>query len=143
MQRTAWRTAVFGGIGICVLAASAQAQTGPTDPLSIGGTSGGAGPGKIGPGLYATQPGMSPGDTLGEVVRDYRRELADAVSRGVAAARPDLDDGPATTLATSCTAHVVAAMTLVRLDPEGALALLDNVLALLGEERALVIPATA
>ena len=76
-------------------------------------------------------------------MRDYRRELADAVSRGVAAARPDLDDGPATTLATSCTAHVVAAMTLVRLDPEGALALLDNVLALLGEERALVIPATA
>ena len=34
-------------------------------------------------------------------------------------------------------------MTLVRLDPEGALALLDNVLALLGEERALVIPAPA
>ena len=90
----------------------------------------------------ATSP-VAPGDTLGEVVRDYRRELADAVSRGVAAARPDLDDGAASTLATACTAHVVAAMTLVRLDPEGALALLDNALALLGEERALVIPATA
>lgn len=68
MQRTAWRTAVVGGIGICVLATGALAQTGPTDPLLIDGSEASTGPGKIGPGLYATEPGISLGNVPGEIV---------------------------------------------------------------------------
>lgn len=73
----------------------------------------------------ATSPSVDD-PTLGAVVRAYRDELAAAFARGVAAAKPALDAEAADRLATAITAQVIAAMTLVRVDPEGAAALIDN-----------------
>ncbi|RLK52730.1 TetR/AcrR family transcriptional regulator [Microbacterium telephonicum] len=70
---------------------------------------------------------------LVDVVRAYREELSSAIARGVGAARPELSPAAAGRLATACTAHVVAAMTLVRADSDGAVAFLDNALELLHE----------
>lgn len=78
----------------------------------------------------ATSP-IGADDALRDIVRDYRRELALAIARGVEAARPELDPEASACLGTACTAHVIAAMTLVRVDAEGAVALLDNALTLL------------
>ena len=71
-------------------------------------------------------------EALAALDREYREELAAAMQRGAEAARPDLDAASVAALATACTAHVVAAMTLVRVDSDGACELLDNALALLG-----------
>ena len=78
----------------------------------------------------ATAP-VGTDEGLRQVIREYREELAAAMQRGAEAARPDLDAASVAALATACTAHVVAAMTLVRVDSDGACELLDNALALL------------
>lgn len=72
-------------------------------------------------------------DAVRDIVRAYRTELEAAIARGVAAARPDLDPQGAAARATSCTAHVIAAMTLARVDTAGALAFLDNARAILDD----------
>lgn len=68
---------------------------------------------------------------LGDAVRAYRDELGEAIGRGVTAARPDLAADAQALLATACTAHVIAAMTLVRVDARGAVTFLDSARALL------------
>ncbi|PZU32323.1 MAG: TetR/AcrR family transcriptional regulator, partial [Microbacterium sp.] len=67
----------------------------------------------------ATAP-VGTDEGLRQVIREYREELAAAMQRGAEAARPDLDAASVAALATACTAHVVAAMTLVRVDSDGA-----------------------
>ena len=79
----------------------------------------------------ATAP-VGTDEELRGIIREYREELAAAMQRGAEAARPDLDASSVAALATACTAHFVAAMTLVRVDSDGACELLDNALALLG-----------
>ncbi|MDQ1129862.1 TetR/AcrR family transcriptional regulator [Microbacterium sp. SORGH_AS_0888] len=69
-------------------------------------------------------------DALRQVVRSYRAELATAFAAGVDAARPELGDDARAQLATSCTAHVVAAMSIVRADPAAAVEFLDSALRL-------------
>lgn len=77
--------------------------------------------------LLNTATSAAAGDgALAEVVRAYRDELGAAIGRGVRGAHPSLDEAAAHRLAAACTAHVIAAMTLVRVDPDDAVALLDN-----------------
>ena len=78
----------------------------------------------------ATAP-VGTDEGLRGIIREYREELAAAMQRGAEAARPELDAASVVALATACTAHVVAAMTLVRVDANGACELLDNALMLL------------
>ncbi len=82
--------------------------------------------------LLVNTAAASTGDDadLRAAVRAYRQELSAAVHAGALARRPELDDKAATTLATACLAHIVAAMALVRADPDAAVALIDNSLAL-------------
>ncbi len=70
-------------------------------------------------------------DTLREIVRNYRRELTHAITRGVEAAHPEFRAERTARLGTTCSAHVIAAMTLARVDTEGAIALLDNAIQLI------------
>lgn len=80
--------------------------------------------------MNAATASASDDDALHEVVRAYRAELGSAFAAGVDAARSDLDESARARLATSCTAHVVAAMSIVRADPAAAIAFLDNALEL-------------
>lgn len=65
-------------------------------------------------------------DALRAVVRDYRAELAAAIAAGVDARHPTLGGPARANLASTCTAHVIAAMSLVRTDPAAALELLGS-----------------
>ncbi len=68
------------------------------------------------------------------VVADYRRELHAALSAGVAARLPRATPAQVDRRATMITSLVLAAMTLVRIDPAQAGATLDAGIALLDEE---------
>ncbi|MEU2201824.1 TetR/AcrR family transcriptional regulator [Isoptericola sp. NPDC019482] len=65
-------------------------------------------------------------DTVRRTVADYRAELRAALRRGVVAMRPDDTDADADRLADVCTALVISAFTLVRVDPPSALHCLDT-----------------
>ncbi|WP_344246945.1 TetR/AcrR family transcriptional regulator [Isoptericola hypogeus] len=68
-------------------------------------------------------------------VAAYRAELRAALGRGVAAALPDASGAEADRLADACTALVVSAFTLVRVDPASALQCLDTAVELLDASR--------
>ncbi|MCK9796136.1 TetR/AcrR family transcriptional regulator [Isoptericola sp. 4D.3] len=74
-------------------------------------------------------------DAVRRTVSDYRAELRDALRRGVVAALPDADGAEADRLADVCTALVISAFTLVRVDPPSALHCLDTAAALLDDAR--------
>lgn len=65
-------------------------------------------------------------DAVRRTVADYRAELRAALRRGVVAMRPDDADADADRLADVCTALVISAFTLVRVDPPSALHCLDT-----------------
>ncbi|MFC8598728.1 MULTISPECIES: TetR/AcrR family transcriptional regulator [unclassified Isoptericola] len=69
-------------------------------------------------------------DAVRQTVADYRAELHDALARGVAAALPPAQSSEAARLADVCTALVISAFTLVRVDPPSALHCLDTAVAL-------------
>lgn len=71
---------------------------------------------------------------VAEVVADYRRELHAALSAGIAAHLPRSSAAAVERRATMITSLVLAAMTLVRIDPEQAGATLEAGVALLDEE---------
>jgi TetR/AcrR family transcriptional repressor of nem operon len=70
-------------------------------------------------------------EAVTEVVRDYRAELHAAMARGVAAHAPGLPPERVDRLATLCTATVVSAMVLARVDPAEAARTVDAAIALL------------
>ncbi|MEL7977323.1 TetR/AcrR family transcriptional regulator [Isoptericola sp. F-RaC21] len=70
-------------------------------------------------------------DAVRQTVADYRAELRAAVRRGVAAMRPDAATSDVDRLADVCTALVISAFTLVRVDPPAALQSLDTAVAVL------------
>ncbi|WP_166844114.1 TetR/AcrR family transcriptional regulator [Isoptericola sp. BMS4] len=70
-------------------------------------------------------------DAVRRTVADYRAELRAAFGRGVDARFPGRDAAGRAHLADACTSAVVSAFALVRVDPDGARAALDSVLALL------------
>lgn len=70
------------------------------------------------------------------VIADYRTELRAALARGVAASLPGSTTTEVEVLADVCTGLVVAAMALVRVTPEAAVASLDAALALIEERSA-------
>jgi len=74
-------------------------------------------------------------DAVRQTVADYRAELHDALARGVAAHLPDAGATEADRLADVCTALVISAFTLVRVDPPSALHCLDTAVALLDDAR--------
>ncbi|MFE5338062.1 TetR/AcrR family transcriptional regulator [Isoptericola sp. NPDC056573] len=65
-------------------------------------------------------------DAVRRTVADYRAELRAALRRGVVARRPDAADADVDRLADVCTALVISAFTLVRVDPPSALHCLDT-----------------
>ncbi|MFI2105091.1 TetR/AcrR family transcriptional regulator [Isoptericola sp. NPDC019693] len=65
-------------------------------------------------------------DAVRQTVADYRAELRDALRRGVVAMRPDAEGPEVDRLADICTAFVISAFTLVRVDPPSALHCLDT-----------------
>ncbi|MFD6134698.1 TetR/AcrR family transcriptional regulator [Isoptericola sp. NPDC060257] len=65
-------------------------------------------------------------DSVRRTVADYRAELRAALRRGVVARRPDASPADADRLADVCTALVISAFTLVRVDPPSALHCLDT-----------------
>jgi TetR/AcrR family transcriptional repressor of nem operon len=67
-----------------------------------------------------------------QVVADYRAELRAALGRGVDARFPERDAAERARLADLCTALVVSAFALVRVDPASATGALDGALELLG-----------
>ncbi|MBN9176998.1 MAG: TetR/AcrR family transcriptional regulator [Microbacterium sp.] len=72
-------------------------------------------------------------ETARAVVRAYRLELSSAIAKGMAAAHPDLDAAASQRTASACTAYVIAAMTVVRVDPDAALSYLDDAIGLAAE----------
>lgn len=64
-------------------------------------------------------------------VADYRAELRGALGRGVDARFPERGSAERARLADLCTALVVSAFALVRVDPESAVGALDGALSLL------------
>ena len=71
---------------------------------------------------------------VADVVADYRSELHAALRAGIAAHLPGLGPAEQDTRATVVTALVLAAMTLVRIDPVQAGATLDAAIELLEQE---------
>jgi len=65
-------------------------------------------------------------DAVRRTVADYRAELRGALRRGVVALRADATPAEADRLADVCTALVISAFTLVRVDPPSALHCLDT-----------------
>ncbi|MFC7879515.1 TetR/AcrR family transcriptional regulator [Isoptericola sp. NPDC057391] len=65
-------------------------------------------------------------EAVRRTVADYRAELRGALRRGVVAGRPDATTADADRLADVCTALVISAFTLVRVDPPSALHCLDT-----------------
>lgn len=65
-------------------------------------------------------------EEFARTVTGYRRELRDAMGRGVRAARPDLDPSGRDVLAESLTALLVESLLLVRVSPEEAVRILDT-----------------
>jgi len=65
-------------------------------------------------------------DAVRRTVADYRAELRAALRHGVVARRPDATPADADRLADVCTALVISAFTLVRVDPPSALHCLDT-----------------
>lgn len=65
-------------------------------------------------------------EAVRRTVADYRAELRAALRRGVVARRPDTAPADADRLADVCTALVISAFTLVRVDPPSALHCLDT-----------------
>jgi len=65
-------------------------------------------------------------DAVRRTVADYRAELRAALRRGAVAMRPDAAPADADRLADVCTALVISAFTLVRVDPPSALHCLDT-----------------
>lgn len=65
-------------------------------------------------------------DAVRRTIADYRTELRVALRRGVVALRPEASDADADRLADVCTALVISAFTLVRVDPPSALHCLDT-----------------
>ena len=65
-------------------------------------------------------------EAVRRTVADYRAELRAALRRGVVAGRPDATPADADRLADVCTALVISAFTLVRVDPPSALHCLDT-----------------
>lgn len=63
-----------------------------------------------------------------ETVSAYRAELRAALGRGVAARFPHRPDDDRALLAETCTALLVAAFSLARVDPDGAVRALDTAL---------------
>ncbi|MBC3761109.1 helix-turn-helix domain-containing protein [Quadrisphaera oryzae] len=70
--------------------------------------------------LNAAAAPIGQDETVRAVVAAYRRELRAAVADGLAAARPDLAEDAREQLGESVTALVVAALALVRVDPQAA-----------------------
>ncbi|MBA3019567.1 TetR/AcrR family transcriptional regulator [Propionicimonas sp.] len=60
-----------------------------------------------------------------QVIADYRAELATALRSGIDARQPELSEAGAERLAQTCTALIIAAFTIARADPQGAIAYLD------------------
>jgi TetR/AcrR family transcriptional repressor of nem operon len=65
-------------------------------------------------------------DAVRQTVAAYRAELRAALRRGVVAMRPDAATADVDRLADVCTALVISAFTLVRVDPPAALHCLDT-----------------
>lgn len=65
-------------------------------------------------------------DAVRRTVADYRAELRAALRRGAVAMRPGAAPADADRLADVCTALVISAFTLVRVDPPSALHCLDT-----------------
>ncbi|GGI04824.1 TetR/AcrR family transcriptional regulator [Isoptericola cucumis] len=74
-------------------------------------------------------------DAVRQTVAAYRAELRGALRRGVAAHLPDAAADELDRLADVCTALVISAFTLVRVDPPSALHCLDTAVALLDDAR--------
>jgi TetR/AcrR family transcriptional repressor of nem operon len=72
-------------------------------------------------------------EVVARTVRAYCDELRAAIGRGVDASRPDLDPASRGTLAQACTGLVIAAFSLVRVDPAQSGRCLDAALALLDQ----------
>jgi len=70
-------------------------------------------------------------DAVRQTVADYRGELREALGRGIGAHLPRADAAERDRLADVCTALVVSAFTLVRVDPPSALHCLDTAVALM------------
>lgn len=68
---------------------------------------------------------------VGATIAAYRAELQRALRAGVAARMAEQPEAELDRLAALCTAAVITAFTLARIDPEGAVAGLDAALALL------------
>ncbi|MGO2139972.1 MAG: TetR/AcrR family transcriptional regulator [Leucobacter sp.] len=73
---------------------------------------------------------------VSRVIADYRAELRGAFENGVAARLPSVADTEVAVLADVCTGLVIAAVALVRVTPDAAIASIDAALALLGERAA-------
>ena len=73
---------------------------------------------------------------VSRVIADYRAELRGAFENGVAARLPSAADTEVAVLADVCTGLVIAAVALVRVTPDAAIASIDAALALLGERAA-------
>lgn len=78
----------------------------------------------------ATAP-IGQDDAVAQRVADYRRELRAALGNGIAARLPQLGRRELNRLAGACTALVITALTLVRVDPDAAVGSLDTALALI------------
>lgn len=70
-------------------------------------------------------------DSVAQAIGDYCAELRTAIGRGLDARRSDLEPAARSGLADACTGLVVAAFTLVRVDPEQAARSLDAALRLI------------
>lgn len=78
----------------------------------------------------ATAP-IGQDDAVAQRVSDYRRELRAALGTGIAARLPQLGRRELNRLAGACTALVISAFALVRVDPDAAAGSLDTALALI------------
>lgn len=82
--------------------------------------------------MNATASSLGHDAALQRVVAGYHADLRAAIGAGVAARRPDLDAQAARDLATACTAMVLAAMMVVRVNPAAAAELLATASRTLG-----------
>lgn len=70
-------------------------------------------------------------EAVARAISDYCAELRAAIGRGVDACRPELSAAARDTLAQTCTGLVIAALSLVRVDPAQSGRCLDAALALI------------
>ncbi|MDA1363012.1 helix-turn-helix domain containing protein [Glycomyces luteolus] len=78
--------------------------------------------------INAAGAAIADDEAVRETITAYRAELGRAIGNGIRAHRPDLDDAETDRLTATCTALVVAAYALARVDTVSAVHSLDTAL---------------